>query len=43
MRVGAHVSTEGGLGKAVERAQALGAETIHIFAAAPQSWRKKDY
>jgi deoxyribonuclease-4 len=43
MRVGAHVSTEGGLEKAVERAQALGAETIQIFAAAPQSWRKKDY
>ena len=43
MRVGAHVSTEGGLERAVERAQALGAETIQIFAAAPQSWRKKDY
>jgi deoxyribonuclease-4 len=43
MRVGAHVSTEGGLEKAVERAQALGAETIQIFGAAPQSWRKKDY
>jgi deoxyribonuclease-4 len=43
MRVGAHVSTEGGLGKAVERAQALGAETIQIFGAAPQSWRKKEY
>ena len=43
MRVGAHVSTEGGLGRAVERAQALGAETIQIFGAAPQSWRKKDY
>jgi deoxyribonuclease-4 len=43
MRIGAHVSTEGGLEKAVERAQAMGAETIQIFAAAPQSWRKKVY
>ena len=43
MRVGAHVSTEGGLAKAVERARALGAETIQIFGAAPQSWRKKEY
>jgi deoxyribonuclease-4 len=37
------VSTEGGLGKAVERAKALGAETIQVFASAPQSWRKKEY
>jgi deoxyribonuclease-4 len=43
MRVGAHVSTEGGLGKAVERARTLGAETIQIFASAPQSWHKKEY
>ena len=43
MRVGAHVSTEGGLGKAVERARALGAETIQVFASAPQSWRTKEY
>lgn len=43
MRIGAHVSTEGGLEKAVERAQAMGAETIQIFGAAPQSWRKKEY
>jgi len=43
MRVGAHVSTEGGLAKALERARALGAETIQIFGAAPQSWRKKEY
>jgi len=43
MRIGAHVSTEGGLAKAVERAQAMGAESIQIFGAAPQSWRKKEY
>ncbi len=43
MRIGAHVSTEGGLVNAIERAQAIGAETIQIFGAAPQSWRKKEY
>ncbi len=43
MRVGAHVSTAGGADRAIERAQELGAETIQIFAASPQSWRRKDY
>lgn len=43
MRIGAHVRMEGGLAKAVERARAMGAETIQIFASAPQSWRKKEY
>jgi deoxyribonuclease-4 len=43
MRIGAHVSTSGGLDKGVERALAMGAETIQIFAAAPQSWRKTEY
>ena len=41
MRIGAHVSTEGGLAKTVERARAMGAETIQIFGSAPQSWRKR--
>jgi deoxyribonuclease-4 len=43
MRIGAHVSTSGGLVKGVERAQAMGAETLQIFGAAPQSWRRKVY
>ncbi len=42
MRVGAHVSTEGGLDKAIDRAQAMGAETIQIFGAAPQTWRRRN-
>jgi deoxyribonuclease-4 len=41
MRIGAHVSTAGGLEKGIERAQAMGAETIQIFGAPPQSWRRK--
>ena len=42
MRLGAHVSSQGGLDKAIERAQAMGAETIQIFGAAPQTWRRRD-
>jgi deoxyribonuclease-4 len=43
MRIGAHVSTAGGLEKGIERAQAMGAETIQIFGSPPQTWRRKDH
>lgn len=43
MRVGAHVSTAGGLDRAIDRAQAMGAETIQIFGGAPQTWRRRSY
>ena len=43
MRIGAHVSTAGGLEKGIERAQAMGAETIQIFGAPPQTWRRRAY
>jgi deoxyribonuclease IV len=39
MRIGAHVSTAEKLDKCLDRAQALGCETLQIFASAPQSWR----
>lgn len=41
MRIGAHVSTAGGISKAVDRGQELGCETIQIFGSAPQSWAFK--
>ena len=41
MRLGAHVSASGGLDKAVDRAQEMGAETIQIFASSPRAWRFK--
>ena len=41
MRLGAHVSTSGGLSKAVDRAHEIGAETIQIFASSPRAWRFK--
>jgi deoxyribonuclease-4 len=43
MRIGAHVSTSGGTHTAIDRALALGAETIQVFSGAPQAWRRKSY
>lgn len=39
MILGAHVSTSGGLSKSIDRAQAIGAESIQIFASSPRAWR----
>jgi deoxyribonuclease-4 len=42
-RIGAHVSTAGGLWKAIERGTALGAEAIQIFNQSPRAWRPTNY
>lgn len=36
-RFGAHISAAGGIDRSIERAQAIGAETIQIFGSPPQS------
>lgn len=41
MKLGAHVSAAGGLDKAIDRAQAMGAEAIQIFASSPRGWAFK--
>jgi len=41
MNLGAHVSTAGGLEKAIERGVKIGCETIQIFGSPPQSWAYK--
>ena len=38
MKIGAHVSTAGGIATAFERAAVIGAECIQIFESAPQRW-----
>jgi deoxyribonuclease-4 len=38
MKIGAHVSTAGGLHTGFERAAAIGAECMQIFESAPQQW-----
>ncbi|MBI2911050.1 MAG: deoxyribonuclease IV [Chloroflexi bacterium] len=43
MKIGAHVSTAGGLDKAVDRAQEIGAEAMQIFGSPPQSWQLKTH
>jgi deoxyribonuclease IV len=43
MLVGAHVSTAGGLTKAVERGTDLGCESIQIFNQSPRMWRPTKY
>lgn len=41
--LGAHVSSAGGIDKAIDRAVDLGAESFQIFGAAPQMWRRKHH
>jgi deoxyribonuclease IV len=43
MLIGAHVSTAGGLVKAVERGTELGCESIQIFHQSPRMWRPTRY
>lgn len=43
MLVGAHVSVAGGLDKAVERSEAIGANVMQIFVTSPRSFRTTDY
>ena len=42
MKIGAHVSTAGGLHTAFGRAAEMEAETIQIFASSPRAWRFRD-
>jgi deoxyribonuclease IV len=43
MLIGAHVSTAGGLEKAIERGSELGCESIQIFNQSPRMWRPTSY
>ena len=43
MLIGAHVSTRGGLQKAVERGEERGCESIQIFNQSPRMWRPTRY
>ncbi len=42
MKIGAHVSTAGGLHTAFKRAAALQAETIQVFASSPRAWKFRE-
>jgi len=43
MRIGVHVSIAGKLSQAVERAQALGCDTMQIFSRSPRGWEAKPF
>ncbi len=43
MLIGAHVSSSGGLTKAIERGEAIGAESVQIFNQSPRMWRPTKY
>jgi deoxyribonuclease IV len=43
MLIGAHVSTAGGLAKAVSRGDDLGCSSIQIFNQSPRAWRPTNY
>jgi deoxyribonuclease-4 len=43
MLIGAHVSSAGGLDRAVDRAEERGAEAIQIFNQSPRAWRPTRY
>ena len=41
MKIGAHVSSSGGVYKAIDRAEEIGAEAIQVFVSGPTTWRVK--
>ncbi|MGA9761075.1 MAG: deoxyribonuclease IV [Gaiellaceae bacterium] len=43
MLIGAHVSASGGLDKALERMQEIGAEAAQIFVQSPRTWRPTNH
>jgi len=40
---GAHVSTSGGIHTAIDRAEAIGAESLQIFTQSPRTWRPTNH
>ena len=41
MKIGAHVSTAGGISNAIVKGQKIGCEAIQIFGSSPQAWAFK--
>jgi deoxyribonuclease-4 len=43
MQIGAHVSASGGIHTAIDRAEAIGAESIQVFTQSPRMWRPTNH
>jgi len=43
MHIGAHVSSRGGIHTAIDRAEAIGAESVQVFTQSPRTWRQTNH
>ena len=43
MRIGAHVSTSGGIHTAIDRVEAMGGEAVQVFTQSPRAWRPTNH
>ena len=43
MFIGAHVSSSGGIHTAIDRAEAIGAESVQVFTQSPRTWRQTNH
>ena len=43
MQIGAHVSSRGGIHTAIDRAEAIGAESVQVFTQSPRTWRQTNH
>jgi deoxyribonuclease-4 len=43
MQIGAHVSSSGGIHTAIDRAEAIGAESVQVFTQSPRAWRQTNH
>jgi deoxyribonuclease IV len=43
VQIGAHVSSSGGIDKAIDRAAAIGAESVQVFTQSPRTWRPTNH
>jgi deoxyribonuclease-4 len=41
--IGAHVSSSGGIHTAIDRAEAIGAESVQVFTQSPRTWRQTNH
>ena len=43
MLFGAHVSTSGGIDKAIDRIESIGGNAVQVFTQSPRAWRQTDH
>jgi len=43
MQIGAHISSSGGIDKAIDRAAEMGAESVQVFTQSPRAWRPTNH